>query len=450
MDHVIPQMDFNNDRLREALELIVKTKQCLFLTGKAGTGKSTFLRYIRENLKKNFVVVAPTGIAAINVKGVTIHSFFQFPFRPMVPGDEAIKVVKKGSQKHKIIKDMDALIIDEVSMVRSDMIDGIDAFLRENTGNKDRPFGGKQVIFIGDLFQLEPVLVKNSSEEEILYQHYRSPFFFDARIFNHVDLVSIELEKVYRQENSDFIELLDKVRTGEAGERELELLNQRHRAPLPEEEGFSILLSSVNAIADKENKARLQQLDGMARTYYGEVEGTFDHKRFPTANELTLKEGAQVMFVKNDPEGRWVNGTIGKVQELKEDKVKVELADGEVEDVEPDKWENIQYGFDTANQEITEETIGTFTQYPLKLAWAVTIHKSQGLTFDQVVLDLGNGAFAGGQVYVALSRCRTLEGLSLRKPIRPQDIFVNDRILEFARHFNDTAKIQQKLAGIND
>jgi len=448
MDPVISQMDFNNDRLREALELIVKTDQCLFLTGKAGTGKSTFLRYIRDKLKKKFVVVAPTGIAAINVKGVTIHSFFQFPFRPMVPGDEAIKVLKKGSHKQKIIKNMDALIIDEVSMVRSDMIDAIDTSLRQNTGKKNLPFGGKQVIFIGDLFQLEPVLVKNSSEEEILHQHYRSPFFFDARIFNQVDLVSIELEKVYRQENSAFIELLDKVRTGEAGERELELLNQRYQAPLPEQEGFSILLSSVNAIADKENKARLRQLEGMARTYYGEVDGTFDQRRFPTESELTLKEGAQVMFVKNDPEGRWVNGTIGKVQELKEDKVKVELGDGEVEDVEPDKWENIQYGFDTANQEITEETIGTFTQYPLKLAWAVTIHKSQGLTFDQVVLDLGNGAFAGGQVYVALSRCRTLEGLSLRKPIRQQDIFVNERIVEFARHFNDTDQIQQKLAGM--
>jgi tetratricopeptide (TPR) repeat protein len=440
------KIDILNNEFQNAFDLIQKTNHSFFLTGKAGTGKSTFLKYIVENVEKKIVVLAPTGIAAINVGGATIHSFFQFPLRPLLPNDEEIKVFYSNSEKREIIKEMDTLIIDEISMVRADLIDAIDYSLRHNGDNSNLPFGGKQVVFIGDIFQLEPVTKKASGERVIINEIYGSSYFFNAKVLKEIDLFSIELKKVYRQVEFEFIQLLDKVRVNEITQKELNEINSRVFTDGElDKMNFAITLTTTNEISDRVNANKLLELPAPLFIYNAIISGKFDESKYPTNPELTLKVGAQVVFIKNDTEKRWVNGTIGLVFELSESLVKVKLENGTIHNVEKRVWENISYGYNKEKKKIEHEIIGTFKQFPLKLAWAVTIHKSQGLTFDRVVLDFGEGAFASGQAYVALSRVTTFEGLFLKHKMHFSDVFVDVEIEKFAKTFNDKSKINSKL-----
>jgi len=439
-------LDTNNIEFQTALELIQETNQSFFLTGKAGTGKSTFLKHIVETVSKDFVVVAPTGIAAVNVGGVTIHSFFQFPLRPLLPEDEDIKIFWKDSEKRKIISGMDTLIIDEISMVRADLIDGIDYSLRKNGGNPNLPFGGKQVVFVGDIFQLEPVTIKNTGEQKIISEIYGSSYFYNAKVFERVSLFTVELQKVYRQTDSSFISLLDKVRVKEISQTDLNLINTRvfSQSELNKKD-FAITLTTKNDLADTVNFKKLTELKTDQFTYNAEVSGEFEESKYPTEPELSLKVGAQVIFIKNDTDKRWVNGTISQVCGLTDTEIKVKLKDGEIYSVEKRIWENIKYQYNKEKKKIEQEIVGTFKQYPLKLAWAITIHKSQGLTFDRVVVDFGSGTFASGQAYVALSRATSFEGLFLKQKLNSTDIYVDDEIKEFAKTFNDQTRISENL-----
>lgn len=439
-------LDTNNIEFQTALELIQETNQSFFLTGKAGTGKSTFLKHIVDTVSKDFVIVAPTGIAAVNVGGVTIHSFFQFPLRPLLPEDEDIKIFWKDSEKRKIISAMDTLIIDEISMVRADLIDGIDYSLRKNGGNPNLPFGGKQVVFVGDIFQLEPVTIKNSGEQKIISEIYGSAYFYNAKVFERVSLFTVELQKVYRQTDSVFISLLDKVRVKEISQTDLNKINTRvfSQSELNKDD-FAITLTTKNDLADTVNFKKLSELKAEPFAYNAEVSGEFEESKYPTEPELTLKVGAQVIFIKNDTDKRWVNGTIGQVSGLTDTEIKVKLKDGEIYSVEKRIWENIKYQYNKEKKKIEQEIVGTFKQYPLKLAWAITIHKSQGLTFDKVVVDFGSGTFASGQAYVALSRATSFEGLFLKQKLNSTDIYIDDEIKEFAKTFNDQTKINESL-----
>ncbi|MGI6225580.1 MAG: AAA family ATPase [Peptococcales bacterium] len=440
------ELDLDNKEFQTALDLIQETNQSFFLTGKAGTGKSTFLKHIVETVSKNFVVVAPTGIAAVNVGGVTIHSFFQFPLRPLLPDDEGIKVFWKNSEKRKVISAMDTLIIDEISMVRADLIDGIDSSLRKNGGNPNLPFGGKQVVLVGDIFQLGPVTIKKTGEQQIISEIYGSSYFYRAKVFERIKLFTVELQKVYRQNDPVFINLLDKVRIKNTNQSDIDKFNSR---VFPETElrkkDFAITLTTRNDLADAVNSSKLSELTTTPEKYTAEVSGEFEESKYPTEPELTLKEGAQVIFIKNDTEKRWVNGTIGQVSELTPQTIKVKLKNGSVYSVEQRTWENIKYQYNKEKKKIEQEVIGTFKQYPLKLAWAITIHKSQGLTFDRVVLDFGDGTFASGQAYVALSRATSFDGLFLKQKIHNTDIFVDEEIKDFAKSFNDETIINQQL-----
>lgn len=440
------ELDLDNIEFQTALDLIQETNQSFFLTGKAGTGKSTFLKHIVETTSKNFVVVAPTGIAAVNVGGVTIHSFFQFPLRPLLPEDEDIKVFWKDSEKRKILAAMDTLIIDEVSMVRADLIDGIDYSLRRNGGNPNLPFGGKQVVFVGDIFQLEPVTIRNSGEQKIISEIYGSAYFYNAKVFQRVNLFTVELQKVYRQTDPTFIALLDKVRVKETLQTDIDKINSRvfSETELKKKE-FAITLTTKNDLADRVNSIKLSELKTDPFKYSAEVSGEFEESKYPTEPEMILKEGAQVIFIKNDTDKRWVNGTIGQVNELTDTTIKVKLKDGSVHSVEKRVWENIKYQYNKEKKKIEQEIVGTFKQYPLKLAWAITIHKSQGLTFDRVVIDFGDGTFASGQAYVALSRATTFEGLFLKQKMHTTDIYIDEEIKDFAKTFNDKSLISQKL-----
>lgn len=385
----------------------------------------------RNTTKKTVVVLAPTGIAALNVKGQTIHSFFRFPPKLINPGD--IRRLRNARMYRKL----DAVIIDEVSMVRADLIDNIDIFLRVNRGI-DEPFGGVQMIFFGDLFQLPPV-VASDFEKKYLAQKYESPYFFSGEIFSHpeIDFEMIELNTVYRQDDQRFVRLLDAIRTNELDWDDLEELNERHQKPEDFDESPFIMLSGRNKKVDEINQSRLQALPTPEYEYMARIEGDFQQKMVPTSPVLQLKVGAQVMFLKNDPDKDFVNGTLGKVSYLDHDKIKVLVRDssgGTKEiDVEQMEWEFIKYGLDEKNpEEIKATVLGSFKQYPLRLAWAITIHKSQGKTFDQVILDLGSkGAFEYGQTYVALSRCTSLQGLYLKRPLQGKDIMVDQRIVEF-------------------
>ena len=420
-------LDLDNPEFRLAYQVVVQTNSCLFLTGKAGTGKSTFLRHVQKNSAKKIIVLAPTGIAAVNVSGVTIHSFFQFPLGPIHPDGENVKAFGKKAAKRKLIAKIDTIIIDEISMVRADLIDGIDISLRKNGGDPNLPFGGKQLIFIGDIFQLEPVIRKDGEEYEILKKFYKSFFFFDAQAFQKIDLTSIELQKVYRQKEEGFIRLLDKVRKNNINSSDIAKLNQRYQK---ESQNFDsegeITLCTTNRLADEKNETELEELTTKQFTFKGKVQGTFEESKYPAEFYLALKEGSQVMFIRNDIQrGRWANGTMGKISFLTQNMIEVELKNGEKYEVETEEWENRKYSIQASGKGIDDEIIGTYTQYPLKLAWAVTIHKSQGLTFDKVFLNLGKGAFASGQLYVALSRCRTFEGVVLFQKITRRDIFVH-------------------------
>lgn len=439
-------IETNNIEFQTALELIQETNQSFFLTGKAGTGKSTFLKHIVETVSKDFVVIAPTGIAAVNVGGVTIHSFFQFPLRPLLPEDEDIKIFWKDSERRKIISAMDTLIIDEISMVRADLIDGIDYSLRKNGGNPNLPFGGKQVVFVGDIFQLEPVTIKNSGEQKKISEIYGSSYFYNAKVFERVSLFTVELQKVYRQTDSAFISLLDKVRVKEISQTDLNKINTRvfSQSELNKND-FAITLTTKNDLADIVNIKKLTELKTDSFTYNAEVSDEFEESKYPTEPELTLKIGAQVIFIKNDTDKRWVNGTIGQVSGLTDTEIKVMLKDGEIYSVEKRIWENIKYQYNQEKKKIEQEIVGTFKQYPLKLAWAITIHKSQGLTFDRVVVDFGCGTFASGQAYVALSRVTSFEGLFLKQKLNSTDIYIDAEIKEFAKTFNDQTRINESL-----
>ena len=446
-------IDTDNSEFQDAYALLQYTHQSVFLTGKAGTGKSTFLRYICENTRKKYVVLAPTGIAAINAGGSTIHSFFKMPFRPILPDDPDLSVknnriydlLKYNKTQRRILREVELIIIDEISMVRADMIDFIDRVLRVFSGNMRMPFGGKQLLLVGDIYQLEPVVTGDI--RDILSRFYNTPFFFSARAFREISLVPIELRKTYRHSDPAFVELLDKVRCNQAGTAELARINSRYRAALPEsEDDFSITLATRRDQVDSINDAHLQALSGESVTYHGEITGDFPANSLPTPESLELKTGAQVMFIKNDMEHRWVNGTLGIISEIGEEgHIRIVLEDGDEHEVEPALWENIKYTFNEKEKRIEEKVLGTYKQYPIRLAWAITVHKSQGLTFNRVVIDFTGGAFSGGQTYVALSRCTSLEGITLTRPITSRDIFVNREVVRFSTLFNNKALIDKAL-----
>lgn len=422
-----------NPGFKHAWDVMLKTRETVLITGKAGTGKSTLLRHFNAESGKKCIVLAPTGIAAINAGGQTVHSFFGLPLRPLMPGDSEIRAYAKYHPKYKIMRDMEVLIIDEVSMLRADIIDAIDHSLRINL-NMPFPFGGKQVIFFGDLFQLEPVIQNSEVERHLFGEVYKSHYFFHARVFEQIELPNIELTQVYRQQDETFIHLLNSIRLGNAGEGELDELNSRYQPDYePDADELAITLCTRNKMAEDINEYMLGKIEGKAFEYKGIVEDDFNLRNLPTSLNLVLKVGAQVVFMKNHPNGAYVNGTLGRVTRLDQMNIEVTLENGEEIMLQKEIWENKVYKFDNINRRIQSEVIGKFTQYPVKLAWAITIHKSQGLTFDKAIIDLGGGAFAHGQLYVALSRCRTLGGLYLRQLIRYPDIIVDERVVDFAR-----------------
>ena len=447
------QLDTNNKEFQDALQLITHTRQSVFMTGKAGTGKSTFLKYICNHTKKKYVVLAPTGIAAINAGGVTLHSFFKLPFRPMLPDDPDLSLshgrifefFKYPKEKRKIIAEVDLIIIDEISMVRADIIDCVDRILRVYSGNMRLPFGGKQLLFVGDVFQLEPVVP--SDQKEILSLFYASPFFFSARVFKDINLVPIELQKVYRQTDSVFINILDRIRNNAARKQELDTLNGRYFPSFePQNEDMYITLATRRDQVDFINEKKLAELPGEEYVSVGKIEGDFPESSLPTQLNLSIKEQAQVIFIDNDYERRWVNGTIGMVSGIDENgNVYVLLESGVEHLVEPTSWRNYKYKYNEKEKRIEEEIVGTFEQLPIRLAWAITVHKSQGLTFSRVVVDLTGGVFAGGQTYVALSRCTSLEGLVLKSKISSRDIFIRKEIVEFSQIFNNQALIEKSI-----
>lgn len=415
----------NNESFEAIFQEIEKSKNHYFITGNAGTGKSTLLRYIRRKTRKNTAVLAPTGLAALNVQGETIHSFFRFGIAVKIAN---IKRSQIPTHRRKL-QGIKRIIIDEVSMLRADLLDCMDYALRLNR-NKDLPFGGVQMIFIGDLFQLPPVI--KTIEWEEFKAFYPSPYFFDAHCIPSMNLQFIELEHIYRQSSKAFITLLNHIRNREVEEEDFELLNGRYVSSLDEiSEDYVLTLTTTNKVANVLNQKHLEQLPGPASVFVGQVHGNYDNNMLPNEQNLVLKVGSQVLFIKNDTEGRYVNGTLGRVVDIEGEKVDVELSDGKVIEVEAVRWDQVEWVVDTETGEIKEKTVGFYKQLPLRLAWAITIHKSQGMTFDKVVIDLGMGSFAHGQLYVALSRCRTLEGIYLLKKVRFQDIILDERIHEF-------------------
>lgn len=453
MDEWISNIDTDNAEFQDAFKLIQYTNRSVFLTGKAGTGKSTFLKYICTQTKKKFVVVAPTGIAAINAGGQTLHSFFKIPFRPILPDDPDLSIkegriydfLKYRKEHQKLIKGLDLLIIDEVSMLRVDILDFVDRVLRVFSGNMQMPFGGKQLLMVGDVFQLEPVVRRE--EWGILKRFYQTPFFFSARVFRNLPMVQIELKKVYRQSNPEFVNLLDRVRVNAVKPEDIKTVNQRYspsfNAPIDE---LFITLATRRDTVDYINDHKLAELKEEEVTFEGMVSGEFPESALPTPRSLILKENAQVMFIKNDsPDRKWFNGSLGRVDEITDEGIYVRLENEEVHLVEKEVWRNVRYKYDEKNNRVIEEEIGSYQQYPLKLAWAITVHKSQGLTFDKVMIDFSGGAFAGGQLYVALSRCRSLEGIIMKSNITPRDVIVKRECVDFSRRSNNKLQIKESL-----
>lgn len=432
-----------NPQFKTALNLLNNTKQNVFITGRAGTGKSTLLRYFLDNgqSKKKAVVLAPTGVAAINVGGQTVHSFFGF--KP----DITLSKVKKIDRD--IYKKLEMIIIDEISMVRADLLDCVDKFLRLNRNEKRLPFGGVQMIFIGDLYQLPPVVT--GQEKKIFSTYYNSPYFFSAHVFgkqqkllsaeNDFKMEMIELEKIYRQKDNKFIDLLNSIRNNSAGPTEIDRINKNLQPNfIPTDKELFIYLTPTNIKASQINNEKLARVKGKEHIFIGEIKGKFDNKYLPTEVELKVKIGAQIMLLNNDSSGNWVNGTIARITDIDYGEAGIEVIEackqnGELIYITPHTWEIFNYSFNTRTKEIEIDTAGSFTQYPFKLAWAVTIHKSQGKTFEQVILDIDRGTFSPGQLYVALSRCVSLEGLILKKPIAKKHVWLDWRVVKFVTSF---------------
>lgn len=435
-----------NKELRLAWDFVEHTGTSIFLTGKAGTGKTAFLKAVKEHSSKRMVVVAPTGVAAVNAGGVTIHSFFQLPLSPYVPGTAIRDRYDFSKEKRRIIRTLDMLVIDEVSMVRSDLLDAIDFVLRRYR-DRTRPFGGVQLLMIGDLQQLTPVVTPQ--DEEILRPHYDTPYFFGSKALQQVSYVTIQLTHVYRQQDQTFIDILNHIRDGHATPADLQQLNERHKpAFFPKADEGYIRLTTHNRMADSYNVSELAKLRGQRYTYRAEVKGEFPEYNYPTDVNLELKLGAQVMFVKNDASAGhlYYNGRIGHVVDIDEETVAVKCpGDSEPIKVERQEWENTKYAINRETKTIEAQVQGTFRQYPLRLAWAITIHKSQGLTFDRAIIDAAL-SFAPGQVYVALSRCKSLEGLVLASPIAERSIINDRRVADYIEHQQEAA--EQSVAAL--
>lgn len=464
MSMSVVSIDTSNRFFTLAADLVNQTDQTIFLTGKAGTGKTTFLKYIREHCIKQMAIVAPTGVAAINAGGVTIHSFFQLPLAPFIPvsrgqgfspaGQEIsnpnslVSRLRFNGEKKKLLNQLELLIIDEISMVRADILDAIDTVLRHVRHKHSERFGGVQLLFIGDMFQLPPVV--KEPEWSLLSPYYASPYFFDSQVLKEAPPLYIEFDKIYRQREAEFINLLNQVRNNELNAEGKAILESRFQPSFrrTEEDGY-IILTTHNEQARKINNQQLEQLTAPAVEYEAELENDFPSNAFPADQLLVLKEGAQVMFIRNDSSEkgkRYFNGKIGTVTRLEEKKIFVRCAHEEEEiEVVKDTWDNIRYSLDKASQSMKEERLGSFTQFPLRLAWAITIHKSQGLTFEKAIIDAGE-AFAAGQVYVALSRCTSLSGMVLKSKVKANSLFTDLRILDFTRKSVSVDLLQTALS----
>ena len=437
-----------NNQFKQALFLLEEKGKNLILTGRAGTGKSTFLDYFYENTQKQFVLLAPTGVAAVNIGGQTIHSFFRF--KPGVVIEEAEKLGEKA-KKSSFYKGIDLLIIDEISMVRADLLDCIDIFLKR-ARKSTLPFGGVQILFIGDLYQLPPVV--KGEEKKVLEKIYATPYFFSAKVMEELSAEFIEFEKIYRQRDEEFINLLNSIRNKSIDETMINYLNSRVGIKA-EDESFYIYLTPRNQQADEINQKNLDCLSGQTRIFQADIKGDFSEDYFPADVELKLKVGARVMFLNNDTNDRWINGSLGWVKKISDDFVKVKLDEGEMVEVEPFTWVINESYFDEKERKIKRREIGSFTQIPLSLAWAITIHKSQGKTFDKVILDIGKGIFSHGQVYVALSRCRSFTGLILKQPIKKGHIWLDRRVIKFLTNFQyqkaeEVISFEEKLALVKE
>ena len=434
------QIDKENKQQVLAYELIANTNSSFFLTGRAGTGKTTFLRKVQKLVDKQFITLAPTGVAAILAGGDTIHSFFGLPMDVCYPGTMG----KMNEARIQTLLHTDTIIIDEVSMVRCDIIDAIDYTMRK-TLRSSLPFGGKQVIFVGDMFQLPPVIARKE-ERELMHDLYQADdcFFYKADVIKRMRLVKIEFQKVYRQDDTQFLNILEDVRLNKVTPEDLMHLNRRVCQPT-KEDGMVITLASRNSTADAINEKCLAEIDSEEYVYEGTVRGKFEEKRFPVEMTMRLKVGAQVMFTRNDQHKRWANGTLGKVTKLAKDEVQVTTNAGETYIVPNCSWDSVTYEYDKEAKKLKKEVTGTFTQYPLKLAWAITVHKSQGMTFEKMSLDLSKGMFAAGQLYVALSRVQSLDGLFLSKGIIPQYCHTNREVLSYANGYNDEQVINNEI-----
>lgn len=427
-----------NSELRHAWDFVEHTGISIFLTGKAGTGKTTFLRTLKEKSSKRSIIVAPTGVAAINAGGMTIHSFFQLPLSPFVPEANFKNRFDYSKEKRKIIRTLDLLIIDEISMVRSDVLDAIDSVLRRFREH-EKPFGGVQLLMIGDLQQLTPVVTPE--DEVILQRYYDTSYFFGSKALRSISYVTIELTHVYRQQDEEFITLLNNIREGQVSETDLKRLNERFNPNFEPEVGSDyIRLTTHNKMAESYNEVQLHNLPSKACTFIAEADGNFPEYNYPADFKLTLKRGAQVMFIRNDNNGRYYNGRIGHVTHIDNEKILV-LCPGDDKEIEvqQETWENTKYSLNEKTKQIEAEVQGTFKQYPLRLAWAITIHKSQGLTFEHAIID-AQSSFAAGQVYVALSRCKTLEGLILASPISSSAIINDNQVMNYISHQTEEAE----------